>query len=83
MEAQRRQPVRAEFIETARPHVAVGDEARLLQHPQMLGDGRTAHREALGQLDHGPGPFRDALEDGPPCGVGQGMKCIGVSNHLR
>ena len=45
---------------------AVRDQPGLLEHPQMLGNGRAADRQRGGDLGDGLGPAGEALEDGPP-----------------
>lgn len=44
----------------------VGDQACLLEHPQVLGDRGPADRELTGDLADGLGAPGEALEDGPP-----------------
>ena len=59
------------------------DEARPLQHLQVLGHGRQADGERLGQLRHRRLPRRQPRQDGAPGGVGQGGKgaAQGVVDH--
>ena len=64
-----------EFSVAAKPTLpAPGDQARPLQHPQMLGDRGQAHREGPGQFRHGCLPGRQASQDGSSGGIGEGRK---------
>ena len=64
----------------------VHNEARLLQHLQVLRDRRPRDRHLAGELAHGLGPLGEALEDRAPGRVGQGrqrLSLYSVSFHLR
>src|SRR4051794_19508822 len=41
------------LVEPAGADLAVEDQADVLEHLEMLGDGRTADRQHVGQLSHG------------------------------
>src|SRR5262249_16731314 len=47
------------------------DEARTLEHLEMLRDGRPAHRERFGELADGAIPARETREDGAPSRIGE------------
>jgi hypothetical protein len=50
----------------------------------VLGDGRPADRQLVGELADGPGPLGEPLEDGPPGRVAeQAQSGISVSSHER
>ena len=51
---------------------AFGQQAGFFQHFDMFRDGRQAHLERRGQFIDRGFPLQQALEHGPPCGVGQG-----------
>src|SRR5207247_1433691 len=64
-------------LEAARPPLRVAaarNQAGALQHLQVLGDRRLAHRERLGQLRHRRLTRRQAGEDRPPGGIGEGRE---------
>src|SRR5213596_235865 len=64
-------------LEAARPPLCVAaarNQAGALQHLQVLGDRRLAHRERLGQLRHRRLTRRQAGEDRPPGGIGEGCE---------
>src|SRR5471030_393303 len=60
---------------------AAGDEARALQHLEVLGDGRLAHVERPGQLSDVGLARREACQDRPPGGIGEGGK--GSAQRVR
>jgi len=41
-----------QFIDPSRAFAAVAHQTRILQHPQMLGNGRARYRQARGKLAH-------------------------------
>src|SRR5436309_9444925 len=64
-------------LEAARPPLRVAaarNQAGALQHLQVLGDRRLAHRERLGQLRDRRLTRRQAGEDRPPRGIGEGRE---------
>src|SRR5881396_2853125 len=64
-------------LEAARPPLGVAaarNQAGALQHLQVLGDRRLAHRERLGQLGHRRLTRRHAGEDRTPRGIGEGRE---------
>src|SRR5580700_3122954 len=57
------------LVHHARPRGTGGNETRVAQHPQMLGNCRPAHRQVLGELtDCGWLPGQE-LEDTTPSGI--------------
>jgi len=54
--------------------MATGEQARALQDPQVLRDGRQRHGKGGGELRHRRFPLREPGEDGTPCGVRQGRE---------
>jgi len=54
-------------------------QARLPQHPEVLGDGRAAGPEGAGELGDRPGAGAELIEERPPGGVGNGTEDVGVS----
>src|SRR5262245_17209983 len=62
---------------------ALGDEARALQHAQVLGDAGQAHVERLRQLRDRALALGQARQDGPPGGIGEGGErgAEGVGRH--
>src|SRR6266480_5993779 len=64
-------------LEAARPSLRVAaarNQAGALQYLQVLGDRRLAHRERLGQLCHRRLTRRQASQDCPPGGIGEGRE---------
>src|SRR5262249_13091932 len=62
-------------VEAAGPQLrlaAAGDQAGALQHLEVLGDGRQAHREGRGQLHDRDIAGSEAGKDRAPGGVGEG-----------
>lgn len=60
----------------------IGDEAGLLEHTQVLGDGRPADRKIARQLTHGAWTLDQAFEDGASGGIAEGLPGTDfVSNH--
>jgi hypothetical protein len=60
----------------------MGDEARVLEDAEMLGDGGTAHRDLRGELADRPGAAAEELEDQPASRVAEGVERMSVSLHL-
>ncbi|GAA1754166.1 hypothetical protein GCM10009834_09100 [Streptomonospora arabica] len=52
------------------------DERRPAEHLQMLGDGRAAHIELLGEVAGRPRPVRQKLQQTAARGVGQGEEDV-------
>ena len=77
------EPVRIEPVEPPRPLLAGDDESRFFEHPQVLRDGRPAHREAVRELADGPGAATEPLEDRPPGWTAECVHRPSVSHYLR
>src|SRR5258706_2408601 len=75
---QPRRGLRERFrLELARPPLRVaasGNESGALQHLEMFGDGRLAHRKRFGQFRYRGGAGSEARKDRAPRGVGEGGK---------
>ena len=56
-----------------------GHEAAFLEHLEVLGDGRAAHRELVGQLADGAGALGEAFEDGSARSVAERAPRVDVS----
>lgn len=46
----------------------------ILEHPQVLRNGRPAYGERAGQFLYGEGPGGQALKDGEPGGIAQSFE---------
>src|SRR3954468_14856836 len=80
--AQGADAVRVQLVEPAGAVLAVGNETRLLQHLQVLGDSGPGDRQLVGDLPHRPWTLSQELEDGPPGRVAQcGHAILLVSLH--
>src|SRR5262249_46231812 len=80
--AKRAETVRVELIDAVLSRAAVDDEARILQHLQVLRDGRPADRQLARELGDGLRPPGQPLEDGPPGRVAKGRPAVrSVSLH--
>ena len=64
--AKRAEPSGIDLIDAAIAVGPVDDQSRILEHPQVLRDGGTAHRELAGELADRPWALGEALEDGAP-----------------
>ena len=81
---QRLEPIGIELVDAPGALGTVDDEPRLLEHAQMLGDGRAADVEPARELPHGHGPLRQLRNDPPAGGVAKGVELVmSVSLHLR
>ena len=80
--AHPQQPVRLDPVEAPRAVLAVADEARVLEHAQVLRDGRPADRQSVGELADRARPRLQRLEDASPCRVAEGVEDYSVSRHL-
>ena len=58
-------------------------EAGLLEDAEVLRNGWAGDRQAERDLTDGARAFAKALENGPPCGVGQRCHHFSVSHCLR
>jgi hypothetical protein len=80
--AVRREPV-VELRERFRPDAIQAalcvrahlDEARLLEHSKMLGDGRLADPEAVDELADRPFAAAEQIEDRQTARLGQDLEC--------
>jgi hypothetical protein len=64
-------------LDLARPHLRIAaarDQTGMLQHLEMLGDGRQAHRERFGQFRYRGLSEREAGEYGAPRRIGESGK---------
>ena len=84
MVVQERHTLGIQFVDAARAIAAVTDEPGVLQHAQMLRDGRAGHGQPGGKLVHRAGMSAEHFEDGQAGGVAQGREAVlYVSIHLR
>src|SRR5882672_5520898 len=74
--AQRADPVRIELVDAAGADLHVAHETGVLEHLQMLGDGRPAHRQLGRQLTDRTGSLAKALEDRPPRGIAERRESV-------
>jgi hypothetical protein len=74
MRAQAGDAFRGEAIVTAGSRFAIENQAGILEHAQMLRDGRAAHRESAGEFIHRQWTGGQLLEDGHAGGVSDGIK---------
>ena len=81
--AQLGERVSVDAVEVARPLAALADEAGLLEDAEVLRNGWAGDGQAERDLTDGARAFAKALENGPPCGVGQRCHCLSVSHCLR
>src|SRR6266498_1703730 len=72
MPAQQRDALRVDLVQPPRSLMGVEDQADILEHLQVLGHGRSAHRQHLGELPDGKGTVRQPVEDGLAGRVPQG-----------
>src|SRR5688500_12474306 len=64
---QRGERFRIDCVEAARPLSLVCDQVGAFENPQMLRNGRAAHRELPGEFAHRQRPLLyQARENGPP-----------------
>ncbi len=63
-----------QLVEAASTGAAIGDQASVFKHAQVLGDGGTADRKITSQLVDGKGTGRELLEDGHSCRVAEGIE---------
>ncbi len=68
-----------DLVDAAGPFGPVGHQPGVLEHPEVLGNGRPAHRQSLGQFADRARPGGQALEDLASGGVGyrrEGAICV-------
>src|SRR6188474_3212430 len=81
--AQLGERVSVDAVEVARPLATLADEAGVLEDAEVLRNGWAGDGQARGDLTDGARALAKALENGPPCGVGQCCHSISVSHCLR
>src|ERR671919_2565451 len=64
--AQRAHPVRVEPVDAAGALGPLGNEPRLLEHPEVLGDGGATDRQLAGELADGARPLGQPLDNRSP-----------------
>ncbi len=80
--AQRFKAGRVDRVYATSSFCAVRDKTGVLEHPQVLGDGRAADGKVVCQFAHGAWEFHKALEDGATGAIAQGVPWVYfVSNH--
>src|ERR1700675_4852878 len=77
----RGEPLRIDVIDAARALCAIDYQSRLFQNPEMLGNRRTAHRHARGDLAHRARPAAQFLEHLPAGRICEGQQCRLVSHN--
>ena len=66
-------------VEPPRALGAVGDEAGLLEQPQVPRDGRAADRQLVGELADRAVAAAELLDDRPPVGVAQRVERVALA----
>jgi hypothetical protein len=79
--AQCADPVRVELIDSPVAVRPVDHETRVLEHPEVLGDGRPADTQVAGEQADRARTRGDRLEDRPPRRVVQRGECGGCVGH--
>jgi hypothetical protein len=80
--AQHFQTLLVHGIDTTSAFRSVNDKTRILEHAQMLRDGRPADREQARQLSHREWAFHESFENDAARAVPQrGPRIHFVSNH--
>ena len=74
MEPQEPHSFRVELVDAPRPGPTVADQARVLQHAQVLRNCRPAYGQHPSQLIHRHGPAGELLEDGHAGSIPQGFE---------
>ena len=69
-------------VEAARPHPDMSDQARLPQHPEMLGDSRARYRKLLGDRSHGDRAVADELENPSPGRIPERIQNLLSGGHI-
>jgi hypothetical protein len=73
-----------ELVDPTRPHGAVDDQPRVLEHFEVLGDRRPADRHVFCQLTYGARAIGETLEDRPSRRICERRQSINlVSLHAR
>src|SRR5215469_9217237 len=66
--------LRVELVNAIAPFAMLTDEVSAAQETQMLGDGRTRHREGVGDLSGRLTALAEKVENGPPGRIGESLK---------
>jgi hypothetical protein len=74
-------PFGVDLVQPSGADRPVQDQARLLEHPQVLRDRRTADGQEPRELPNRGRPLDEQLEDGAPRRVTERRKSILVSLH--
>src|SRR5215468_5220353 len=80
---QGREPMRVDGIDAARALCVIGDETGFLQHLEMLGYSRPAHRHMLRKRSDRQRSGPEPLEHAAARGISQCGECFFVSHDLR
>lgn len=59
-------PSRVDAIDATSSFWSIKNQPRLFEYPEMLGYGRPAHRQRVGQFAYRPRLANEPLEDGAP-----------------
>jgi hypothetical protein len=77
---QRRKRLRIDGVQAARALGVVGDQVGALEHPEMLGNGGTGHREFPGEFADGQGPLLyETSKNCPPRAI---TECVELADWL-
>ena len=80
--AQRFQAGQVHRVDATSSFRAVGDQTRILEYPQVLGDRGAADWKVASQLAHGAWAGHEALENGATSAITQGVpRVYSVSCH--
>src|SRR5690348_1114711 len=72
--AERGDRLRVDVVDAARARRTIDDEPDVLQHLQVLGDGRPADRKLVRQLPDGPRTVAQPFEDLPPMRIAERLE---------
>jgi hypothetical protein len=68
------EPVLIDLVDAPRAYGVIGYQPGILEHSQVLRDGRAADGERTRDIDHGEWAVRKPLEDGAPTGIAEGVE---------